>query len=378
MAVKIQLTPQELLSQSQEMLSLQKEFETLFGQSQTLLNQVNDNWSANLANNFSGKLLSAQKGFRQITSMLEAGGNLAAESAKSYESVDALLAKQISGDSPLASLFGGGGAGAVIGAAAAVDLGVTGMTGPNTFTDAVQNAMRDLVNQTKDDWKTAGSALEELEDMYDSLPKEYRSILDAARKKFVSSELDAAYGITKDIVTGDVSWDTAKKAGKVIIGGTKFAIIEGAIKEALDEERAARDAAYYDAEVAQLKKGNVAACLTLMGGSFVDEVLMGVWDVGGHVLVSKFVSKIPGMSFLKEQYGFDIVESFDKGMDTIRQGVIDGVNKAGEIVGKVEEGAREVIGNVAKGAAEGAKKVASAVGDGLEKVGDGLKKLWPF
>ena len=36
MAVKIQLTPQELLSQSQEMLSLQKEFETLFGQSQTL------------------------------------------------------------------------------------------------------------------------------------------------------------------------------------------------------------------------------------------------------------------------------------------------------------------------------------------------------
>ena len=49
MAVKIQLTPQELLSQSQELKGLQVEYETLFGQSQTLLDQVNTNWSVNLA-----------------------------------------------------------------------------------------------------------------------------------------------------------------------------------------------------------------------------------------------------------------------------------------------------------------------------------------
>ena len=66
MASKIQLTPAELLSQSQEMLSLQKEFSDLFGQSEKLLNQVTTNWSTNLANNFAGKLTSAQKGFKQI------------------------------------------------------------------------------------------------------------------------------------------------------------------------------------------------------------------------------------------------------------------------------------------------------------------------
>ena len=98
MAGKIQLTPAELLAQSQEMLSLQKEFESLFGQTNTLLNQVNQNWSANLANNFAGKLTSAQKGFANVIALLEQGGNMAATSAKTFESMDSLLSKVMNGD----------------------------------------------------------------------------------------------------------------------------------------------------------------------------------------------------------------------------------------------------------------------------------------
>ena len=93
MAVKIQLTPQELLSQSQELKGLQVEYETLFGQSQTLLDQVNTNWSVNLAHNFAGKIASAQMGFSRITDMLDAGAKVAETSARTFESVDSLLAK---------------------------------------------------------------------------------------------------------------------------------------------------------------------------------------------------------------------------------------------------------------------------------------------
>ena len=41
MAGKVQLTPAQLLAQSQEMLSLQKDYESLFQETSTLLNQIN-------------------------------------------------------------------------------------------------------------------------------------------------------------------------------------------------------------------------------------------------------------------------------------------------------------------------------------------------
>ena len=196
MAVKIQLTPQELLSQSQEMLNLQQEYETLFGQSQTLLNQVNDNWSANLANNFSGKLLSAQKSFRQIISMLETGGRLAAESAGSFESMDSLLAKHIAGKS------------GVLNAADAVQNGMNHMmeywanqavpmTGSRSLSQeeflamseeeraawlrrnvegAVSSVTDTITGQLEHDMELLQSGLEKLEDLYHQLPEGIQDI----------------------------------------------------------------------------------------------------------------------------------------------------------------------------------------------------------
>lgn len=360
MAVKIQLTPQELLAQSQEMKSLQKEYETLFRQSETLLGQVNKNWSANLANNFSGKLLSAQQGFRQITSMLEAGGRLAAESARGFESIDSLLEKQNGPDSPLSLLLRG----AMPDAAA----------GASVFADALGG----MAGQAKSDWERAGGALEELEKLYESMPEDYKSLFGMARKKLVPKKLDASYEITKDILTGEVSWDTAKHAGKAVLGGTNYSIIKKAVEEALDPETRKKDAAYVEAGAAQLKEGNVLSCLTLMGGSFVDEVVMGSIDIGGHVLMEKFVSKIPGVSFIEEQFGFDLTESYDKGMEIIREGVTKGVEKAGKLIGEAEENVRDALAGAGKEIAKRGGQILSAVGDGFNKIKDGAKKLWPF
>ena len=81
--MKIQLTPSELISQSSEMSALQGEYEALFGRVHSTLRSVNDSWSANLSNNFSGKISSAQKSFANMTTLLGQGASVAANSAVS-------------------------------------------------------------------------------------------------------------------------------------------------------------------------------------------------------------------------------------------------------------------------------------------------------
>ena len=95
--MKIQLTPSELISQSSEMSALQGEYEALFGRVNSTLRSVNDSWSANLSNNFSGKVSSAQKSFANMTTLLGQGASVAANSAVTFRDVDTLLAGVING-----------------------------------------------------------------------------------------------------------------------------------------------------------------------------------------------------------------------------------------------------------------------------------------
>ncbi len=97
MAGKISLTPEELLSQSQEMSSLCREFGSLFQKNQRILQQVNDNWSVNLARNFAGKITSAQRISSAITDMLDTGAKVAQSSAQAIKDVDQSLSNVIGG-----------------------------------------------------------------------------------------------------------------------------------------------------------------------------------------------------------------------------------------------------------------------------------------
>lgn len=263
MAVKIQLTPQELLSQSQEMLSLQKEFETLFGQSQTILNQVNENWSANLANNFSGKLLSVQKGFSQITSMLEAGGNLAAESAKSYESVDSLLAKVIGGkEGPLSALSGGAAA-----AAASVSAGAAAMLMP------AGSWKEESLGDLQQSWEDSKNFLKWLDEQYEKLDKGTRNRLE----KLMGSRWKNGWKITHDIITGEVSWKTGKAFLKAIGDGSLF---DKAVAECLQfflEDTYMDRGVHYNAGMTeQFKRGNILAGITNISGAIMNNFMWGL------------------------------------------------------------------------------------------------------
>ena len=104
MAGLIQLSPADLMAQSAKLSSLQGEFETLFSSITSELNSVNSNWSTNLANNFAGKITSAQNGLAQVVQLLGNGAKAAATSAETFSSVDTALQNLTQTDaSPLAT-----------------------------------------------------------------------------------------------------------------------------------------------------------------------------------------------------------------------------------------------------------------------------------
>jgi len=95
---KIQLTPSELKQQASQMASLSDEYNQLFDGVLSDLNSVNGNWSPNLANNFAGKITSAQNKFKYIPDILTSGAAVANLAAINYENTDSLMAKVISHD----------------------------------------------------------------------------------------------------------------------------------------------------------------------------------------------------------------------------------------------------------------------------------------
>lgn len=93
----IELTPELLIQQSQEMMALKGQYETLFENLLKDLNGMNASWSENLSNNFVGKISSAQKGFAGVAKMLENGSYAAILAANGLGETDTNLAKLIGG-----------------------------------------------------------------------------------------------------------------------------------------------------------------------------------------------------------------------------------------------------------------------------------------
>lgn len=90
----IKLDAAELKYQASEMTALGTEYEHLFSSVSSILKDVNNNWSPNLANNFSGKIASAQKGFSNVVEMLNFGAEAANSSAESFENIDVVIAQK--------------------------------------------------------------------------------------------------------------------------------------------------------------------------------------------------------------------------------------------------------------------------------------------
>lgn len=86
-----------LLSQSQEMLSLKAAYDDLFANIAQDLQGINSNWSSLLANNFAGKISSAQRTFLGTLGMLQNSAGSAAMVANAFAEFDMTQAAKIMG-----------------------------------------------------------------------------------------------------------------------------------------------------------------------------------------------------------------------------------------------------------------------------------------
>lgn len=89
----IELSPEQLRAQGQEMLQLKNSYESLFQGMISDLRGINGGWSEFLAHNFEGKIAGAQKSFSGVAKMLQNGAVAAGMSANRFSSVDDVLSK---------------------------------------------------------------------------------------------------------------------------------------------------------------------------------------------------------------------------------------------------------------------------------------------
>lgn len=380
MAGKIQLTPAELLAQSQEMLSLQKEFESLFGQTNTLLTQVNQNWSANLANNFVGKLTSAQKGFANVIALLEQGGNMAATSAKTFESMDSLLSKVMNGDSFLGTIGGGiAGVAGTIGGIAGVAGGVGGFGGIAAAGGGVANVLKDMDwgkvgstlsdfgeyawNQLKQDWQGAGETMEWLGEQYNKLPAEVRKKIE----KTLGGTMTTSISVTYDIITGNVTWDTAYDMIDEIWGKTSTgAAIKGVINEVFENGALERQSYYDQLSFDQMDEGHIITGFTTQIGAFTDTILIGSIDILGDIGAG-ILQDLPLVGLVEDAIGIDIAEGWNGLMDAAHDGMNHLITEGAEAMGQLEEMAQEFVVDVYE---TGKEVVSDVIDAGKEVVND--------
>ncbi len=312
MSETIKLSPEMLISQAAQLSTLSNDFNNLFDSVVSELNTINGNWSKNLANNFAGKIVSAQNGFRSVVDALNNGSEAARICAESFENIDDVLAKMMSGGGSNSS------AGATI-------TGGNAISGSVDIIEAVKNELGKIPEQIK----TAGEALKYLEDKYGELPEEAKVIIDAV----VPKGLKTAYQITSDLLQGEFDLDNVMSAIKYVAGSSlEVSAVISAIDYTLDKGKDYLNKAQ-DKATQNIMEGDLLGASANAFEGFVDTVGGGVATVAGDLIggaIDKTIGKIPGISTaIKLWTGGKSIGSY------IEDGaayVADGIDKATDII----------------------------------------------
>lgn len=195
MAAKIKLDPALLNAQSQEMYALAAEYDTLFNNVTATLKNMDESWSDVLSANFTGKILTAQKSFSDVTELLSQGAIAAITASITMEDVDKTLAGILGGGANP-----GGGVSNPVGGGNTPDGGSDG------------GLWQQVKDYFADTWDKAGNAMEYLEEQYNNLPKDIKKGADKIISGLLGGSGKAALQITTDILNGDLSTDTLKTA----------------------------------------------------------------------------------------------------------------------------------------------------------------------
>lgn len=97
MADILEISPELLLQQSQQMQQLKLSYEALMEKMLADITGINGSWSQLLANNFTAKIADAQKSFSGVTAMLQNGADAATMAATTLSQGDTTLAARLVG-----------------------------------------------------------------------------------------------------------------------------------------------------------------------------------------------------------------------------------------------------------------------------------------
>ena len=97
MADILEISPELLLQQSQQMQQLKLSYEALMEKMLADITGINGSWSQLLANNFTAKIADAQKSFSGVTAMLQNGADAATMAATTLSQGDTTLATRLVG-----------------------------------------------------------------------------------------------------------------------------------------------------------------------------------------------------------------------------------------------------------------------------------------
>lgn len=317
------VTPEILAGQSAEMSSLMAEYESLFTSVSSLLTEINGSWSPNMANNFSGKIQSAQKSFSNVVGMLGNGAAAAKAAAQIYADDLAGAAGGILGlmelNPALSDMIH---AGDYEGAMKFLNEKGTGGGNGNSFGTPGETMSKAAGSSSQD---VSIFSDEEKQQMYDALPEETKKYLDTAQdvdswlvknyekipeparellEKKLPSEMTNPVSVMHDIYSGEVKSSTLGKTAE-ILSGSKLngSIVQASAEAAFNSKpNSLHDASYESARKAHdaFVNGEVGKGIQYTTESLAQATGEGLYRMGDAFLNTAGIllekSKTPALS----------------------------------------------------------------------------------
>ncbi len=366
----IKILTADLVAQANTMKTLKEDYNALFGQVVSILNEMNDGWSENLSNNFSTKITTAQKGFAKIVEMLESGETVAKEASTGFTEINAAMAKQIA-NGPIAELFTA--ISSNLGNLSLNDMIGTGIN-LDTLTEKWKNS--GFWNDYKDalNYLTEGDLYQGLAELEGKIfgtshLSQSDSILDLAQnlidgKLFNSENIDALTNIINLDKLGEQLGFIDGPHLKIIAEGTKKIFGDGENIESLQDyvidycySMDDMKAAFRDGNYLEATTGTILYSLENSTRVIGDVILDGVTGtVNGVLDITGLDESVPWGDIKNSLEGYTGVD-FDIVMPAITDGISQGYS------------------DFVDAAVQGAGYIEDAIGEGLEYVGDGLADI---
>lgn len=327
MSDMIQLNTELLLEQSGQMMQLKAAYESLFDNIASDLKGINSCWSDLLSNNFSGKIISAQRTFTGTLGMLQNSASKASMVANAIAEFDSWQAGKI-----------GGGAGKGSGGGHAFGGGTGGIGNMllNLFNNKTPDEMRKVLNGML----MNGGAVNGEFPLHSSVEAWKEKIIeDLIEEQFGKKGLNI-FKVAKDAFEGDYG-DAFQK-----IGGVGMTEVIRAVAEAQGITLEGSDLGQYTKYTINLID-SVASAATecLMGEPTVGEALNFAWACTGEPILDTAGKKIydtinliPGVSEYWAERG--VTGASDMGPAALKEfyRLATGSDEAAEYVGKFYDG----------------------------------------